>query len=48
MYATLFRAVTKTVTILQDAQCETEEMYLSADAPNITVLEIGDNSEDNN
>lgn len=37
MYATLFHAVTKAITLLQQAQQETEEMYISAKDPAITI-----------
>jgi len=38
MYKKLFRAQTKAIQILQEAQQETEEMYISAPEPGITVL----------
>lgn len=39
MYSTLFNAITDVISILQKAQKETEELYISAAAPNITLLE---------
>lgn len=38
MYKVLFRAVTKAIDVLQKAQQTTEEMYISADEPMITLL----------
>ena len=38
MYKVLFRAMTKVIDALQEAQRVTEEMYISADASNITLL----------
>lgn len=38
MYQKLFRAQTKAIEILQEAQRDTEEMYISAPEANITVL----------
>jgi hypothetical protein len=46
MYTKLFRAVTKSITLLQEAQRETEEIFISADEPNIVVLPVDDNGED--
>jgi len=48
MYTTLFNAMTNAITLLQEAQRETEELYISADTPNLTVLEIDDTSNDDN
>lgn len=38
MYQKLFRSVTKVIEILQEAQQETEGIYISADEPIITLL----------
>ena len=38
MYTELFRAATKAIKILQDAQQETEEIYISDDDPVLTLL----------
>ena len=38
MYLTLFRAMTKSIEILQLAQQKTEELYLSAEEPEIVPL----------
>lgn len=42
MYTALFNAITDTILILQTAQVKTEEMFLSQEEPNITVLEPPD------
>jgi len=39
MYATLFNAITDAIEILQAAQQATEELYISARQPNITLLD---------
>ena len=39
MYKTLFQSQTKAISILQEAQQTTEEMYISAPDPDIRVLE---------
>jgi len=39
MYKTLFNAITDTIDILQIAQRETEEMYMSAKEPQLILLE---------
>lgn len=39
MYRKLFNSQTAAIQILQQAQQETEEMYVSAPAPDIRVLE---------
>ncbi len=39
MYNKLFQATTKAIAILQQAQVETEELYISAKPPSITVLD---------
>lgn len=44
MYRTLFRSQTKAIEILQAAQQETEEMYLSSTEPDIRVLSKPDDS----
>jgi hypothetical protein len=38
MYARLFQSQTKAIQLLQEAQQDTEEIYLTAPEPNITVL----------
>ena len=38
MYTTLFSAVTKAITLLQEAQIKTEELYISAEEPVVTIL----------
>lgn len=38
MYQFLFRSQTKAIEILQEAQKFTEEMYISAEEPKITLL----------
>ena len=40
MYAHLFRATTKAIELLQAAQQETEELYLSADKPLIQLVPL--------
>lgn len=40
MYAILFRKITTVIEELQNAQRQTEEMYLSAEPPDIRVLDI--------
>jgi hypothetical protein len=39
MYLKLFRSVTEAVIILQEAQRATEEMYISAEPPDLLVLD---------
>ena len=39
MYKRLFRSQTEAIAILQKAQQDTEEMYLSSPEPDIRVLE---------
>lgn len=39
MYKRLFRSQTEAITILQKAQQDTEEMYISSPEPDIRVLE---------
>jgi len=39
MYKTLFQSQTRTIEILQEAQKETEEMYISAPEPELRILE---------
>ncbi len=39
MYKRLFRSQTEVIAILQKAQQDTEEMYLSSPEPDIRVLE---------
>jgi hypothetical protein len=38
MYTTLFRAVTKSITLLQEAQRESEDLYISAEEPVLVFL----------
>ncbi len=38
MYLTLFRSITQAIALLQEAQRQTEEMYISAEAPDIRVI----------
>jgi len=45
MYTKLLNTVTDTIRTLQSAQVETEEMFLSQEEPNITVLEQPDKKE---
>ena len=42
MYLKLFRSQTKAITILQEAQSETENMYIEAEPPSLTVLQTPD------
>lgn len=39
MYRVLFRSQTKAITLLQEAQRQTEELYISACEPKIVLLE---------
>ena len=45
MYRHLFNAQTDAVALLQKAQLETEEMYVSAPDPDIRILEPGQSDE---
>ena len=48
MYRVLFRAMTKVIDIMQEAQRATEEMYISVDDTIITLLPLtggGDNED---
>ena len=38
MYATLFRRVTTAINELQEAQQQTEEMYVSSEPPDVRVF----------
>ena len=38
MYAKLFRSQTKAINILQEAQKETEDMYIEEEPPSIVLL----------
>ena len=40
MYQTLFCSMTRAITIMQQAQQTTEEIYLSAEPPDIRILNI--------
>lgn len=46
MYKRLFQSQTQAIEILQKAQQDTEEMYISAPEPSITVLERKKPDED--
>lgn len=46
MYKVLFRAVTKAIEGLQEAQIATEELYISADDPVITIVQPDNKTED--
>lgn len=48
MYRSLFRAVTSSIELLQKAQQESEEIYISGDEPVITIVpqEGGAKNED--
>jgi len=41
MYRTLFYFITKAIAILQEAQQQTEEMYISDTGPVIIILFLG-------
>ena len=45
MYLTLFRATEKARKILEDAQLECEELYISAPETKITLLESPEGSD---
>ncbi len=45
MYNKLFGATTKAIAILQQAQIETEELFISAKPPSITVLDSSQANE---
>ena len=47
MYLKLFNAVTDAVNILQNAQAEAEEMYVSQEEPTITLLDPKGAGEEN-
>ena len=47
MYLTLFSAITDAIAILQKSQQDTEELYISADQPNFTVLKKIDTDSEN-
>lgn len=46
MYETLFGAATQAITVLQQAQQHTEEMYISAEPPDIRALDRKGRSDD--
>lgn len=51
MYGTLFRAMTKAITLLQGAQQQTEEIYITAKDPviiRLQPLKDGDENKDGN
>lgn len=45
MYLTLFNAVTDSITALQTAQAQTEEMYLSGDETAVAIAPIAPKEE---
>lgn len=47
MYRTLFRSQSQAIEILQKAQQETEEMYLSAPEPDIRILDTTKQDDEN-
>lgn len=53
MYSTLFRKVTKAIVLLQEAQIETEELFISANETDLQILPLAleptrNNSDDIN
>ena len=46
MYTVLFRETAKAIEILQKAQQDTEEMYISAPEPDIRLLDITKPTDD--
>jgi len=46
MYQTLFRAATKAITLLQEAQQATEEMYISGEDTDFEVTTVGEDEEE--
>lgn len=42
MYLTLFNAITDAIHVLQQAQQTTEEMYITAEEPNLRALDKPD------
>ena len=42
MYFMLFQSATQAITILQEAQRQTEEMYLSAEQPDMKMLALSE------
>ena len=48
MYKKLFRSQTKAIQILQQAQQETEELYISDEGPDLTVLQPQENKDNSN
>lgn len=47
MYRKLFQATTKAIDILQKAQQETEELYISSDQPELHLVKQKDASQKN-
>ncbi|MDR0286954.1 MAG: hypothetical protein LBI03_04495 [Clostridiales bacterium] len=47
MYYKLFNSQTDAINLLQKAQSETEEMYISSPDPDIRVLDVKKQEEDN-
>jgi hypothetical protein len=47
MYYKLFNSQTDAINLLQKAQSETEEMYTSSPDPDIRVLDVKKQEEDN-
>ena len=48
MYKMLFRSQTKAIQILQQAQQETEELYISDEGPDLIVLQPQETQENPN
>ena len=48
MHFTLFRATTKAITALQEAQQKTEQMYMDDDTENNLILLYPDKTEEEN
>ena len=46
MYYTLFRRITAVINDLQEVQRKTEEMYVSAEPPELIVLDTGNPKDD--
>lgn len=46
MYKKLFRSQTKAIQILQEAQRETEELYISDEGPDLIVLQPPEEDDD--
>ena len=48
MYKKLFRSQTKAIQILQQAQQETEALYISDEGPDLIVLQPQENEDNSN